>query len=42
MQAELFIAMHSAQLYLVYTAEVFPKNTEAFKPAISDARNLQR
>ena len=36
MQAVLFIAMHSA-----HTAEVFPKNTEAFKPVISDARNLQ-
>lgn len=35
MQAELFIAMHSAHLYLVYTAEVFPKNTEAFKNLLS-------
>lgn len=40
MQAVLFIVMHSA--HLVYTAEVFPKTTEAFKPVISDARNLQR
>lgn len=40
MQAVLFIAMHSA--HLVYIGELFPKNTEAFKPVISDARNLQR
>lgn len=35
MQAVLFDAMH---IHLIYTAEVFPENTEAFKPASSDAK----
>lgn len=41
MQA-VFACIPVHHIHLVHSAEVFPKNTEAFKPVIFDARTFEQ